>query len=171
MRPRTDNIGADIKTGKYQDFCFRLLFLLHGNMVLLMNGKDVSKTSMHAGIALKMYVLLSTDVSWQKNPKPTEHLQFYFTTLNNTLSCYSCLLSFYRYFLTSFYTKYDPTHFFINTASLLSVLIPKLPQLHGVRIFGINKYWTGILQTLNTLFQAHILLAAALSVRMEWIAD
>ncbi|KAG2458726.1 ORML1 protein, partial [Polypterus senegalus] len=44
------------------------------------------------------------------------------------------------YFLASFYTKYDPTHCFINTASLLSVLIPKLPQLHGVRIFGINKY-------------------------------
>ncbi|MBN3308398.1 ORML1 protein, partial [Amia calva] len=44
------------------------------------------------------------------------------------------------YFLASFYTKYDPTHFIINTASLLSVLIPKLPQLHGVRIFGINKY-------------------------------
>lgn len=45
-----------------------------------------------------------------------------------------------RYFLTSFYTKYDTTHFVINTASLLSVLIPKLPQLHGVRILGINKY-------------------------------
>ncbi|XP_041857388.1 ORM1-like protein 1 [Melanotaenia boesemani] len=44
------------------------------------------------------------------------------------------------YFLASFYTKYDMTHFIINTASLLSVLIPKLPQLHGVRIFGINKY-------------------------------
>ncbi|KAK2839474.1 hypothetical protein Q5P01_013214 [Channa striata] len=44
------------------------------------------------------------------------------------------------YFLTSFYTKYDTAHFIINTASLLSVLIPKLPQLHGVRIFGINKY-------------------------------
>uniref|UniRef100_A0A674GWR8 ORMDL sphingolipid biosynthesis regulator 1 n=1 Tax=Taeniopygia guttata TaxID=59729 RepID=A0A674GWR8_TAEGU len=44
------------------------------------------------------------------------------------------------YFLTSFYTKYDPTHFILNTASLLTVLIPKLPQLHGVRIFGINKY-------------------------------
>ncbi|KAF3842801.1 hypothetical protein F7725_001650 [Dissostichus mawsoni] len=44
------------------------------------------------------------------------------------------------YFLASFYTKYDTTHFVINTASLLSVLIPKLPQLHGVRIFGINKY-------------------------------
>ncbi|MED6279756.1 ORM1-like protein 1 [Characodon lateralis] len=44
------------------------------------------------------------------------------------------------YFLASFYTKYDTTHFVINTASLLSVLIPKLPQLHGVRILGINKY-------------------------------
>ncbi|XP_032385443.1 ORM1-like protein 1 [Etheostoma spectabile] len=44
------------------------------------------------------------------------------------------------YFLASFYTKYDTTHFVINTASLLSVLIPKLPQLHRVRIFGINKY-------------------------------
>ncbi|KAM4736919.1 ORM1-like protein 2 [Anableps anableps] len=42
--------------------------------------------------------------------------------------------------LASFYTKYDATHFFINTCSLLTVLIPKLPQLHGVRIFGINKY-------------------------------
>lgn len=45
-----------------------------------------------------------------------------------------------RYLLTSFYTKYDPAHFVINTASLLSVLLPKLPQFHGVRLFGINKY-------------------------------
>lgn len=45
-----------------------------------------------------------------------------------------------RYFLTSFYTKYDRIHFVINTISLMSVLIPKLPQFHGVRIFGINKY-------------------------------
>uniref|UniRef100_A0A8V0ZYN0 ORMDL sphingolipid biosynthesis regulator 3 n=1 Tax=Gallus gallus TaxID=9031 RepID=A0A8V0ZYN0_CHICK len=44
------------------------------------------------------------------------------------------------YFLTSFYTKYDRIHFVINTISLMSVLIPKLPQFHGVRIFGINKY-------------------------------
>uniref|UniRef100_A0A8B9GJI6 ORMDL sphingolipid biosynthesis regulator 1 n=1 Tax=Amazona collaria TaxID=241587 RepID=A0A8B9GJI6_9PSIT len=44
------------------------------------------------------------------------------------------------YFLASFYTKYDSTHFILNTTSLLTVLIPKLPQLHGVRIFGINKY-------------------------------
>ncbi|OPJ74461.1 ORM1-like protein 3 [Patagioenas fasciata monilis] len=43
------------------------------------------------------------------------------------------------YFLTSFYTKYDRIHFVINTISLMSVLIPKLPQFHGVRIFGINK--------------------------------
>ncbi|KAL7977092.1 hypothetical protein Chor_009041 [Crotalus horridus] len=45
-----------------------------------------------------------------------------------------------NYFFTSFYTKYDRVHFIINTISLMSVLIPKLPQLHGVRIFGINKY-------------------------------
>ncbi|KAK7919375.1 hypothetical protein WMY93_010659 [Mugilogobius chulae] len=44
------------------------------------------------------------------------------------------------YILTSFYTKYDQAHFVVNTVSLLTVLIPKLPQLHGVRIFGINKY-------------------------------
>ncbi|KAG9343771.1 hypothetical protein JZ751_013152 [Albula glossodonta] len=45
-----------------------------------------------------------------------------------------------KYFLTSFYTKYDRVHFVVNTVSLMTVLIPKLPQLHGVRIFGINKY-------------------------------
>ncbi|KAM8829729.1 ORM1-like protein 2 isoform 1-T1 [Synchiropus picturatus] len=44
------------------------------------------------------------------------------------------------YILASFYTKYDATHFFINTGSLLSVLLPKLPLFHGVRVFGINKY-------------------------------
>nr|XP_010348246.1 ORM1-like protein 2 [Saimiri boliviensis boliviensis] len=44
------------------------------------------------------------------------------------------------YLLASFYTKYDAAHFLINTASLLSVLLPKLPQFHGVRVFGINKY-------------------------------
>ncbi|KAG5282606.1 hypothetical protein AALO_G00057850 [Alosa alosa] len=44
------------------------------------------------------------------------------------------------YLLASFYTKYDATHFLVNTCSLLSVLLPKLPQFHGVRIFGINKY-------------------------------
>ncbi|XP_034167980.1 ORM1-like protein 2 isoform X1 [Pangasianodon hypophthalmus] len=44
------------------------------------------------------------------------------------------------YILASFYTKYDATHFLINTSSLLSVLLPKLPQFHGVRLFGINKY-------------------------------
>lgn len=52
-----------------------------------------------------------------------------------------CAYSWFRYILTSFYTKYDRAHFVVNTVSLLTVLIPKLPQLHGVRIFGINKYW------------------------------
>jgi hypothetical protein len=31
-------------------------------------------------------------------------------------------------------------HFGVNAASLLVVLIAKLPLLDGVRIFGINKY-------------------------------
>ncbi|KAI0242236.1 ORM1-like protein 1 [Lamellibrachia satsuma] len=44
------------------------------------------------------------------------------------------------FFLASFYTKYDPYHFAVNAVSLLSVLLPKLPIFHGVRIFGINKY-------------------------------
>ncbi|XP_020314875.1 ORM1-like protein 2 isoform X2 [Oncorhynchus kisutch] len=43
------------------------------------------------------------------------------------------------YILASFYTKYDATHFLVNTGTLLSVLLPKLPLFHGVRIFGINK--------------------------------
>ncbi|KAJ8016855.1 hypothetical protein DPEC_G00011680 [Dallia pectoralis] len=43
------------------------------------------------------------------------------------------------YILASFYTKYDATHFLVNTGSLLSVLLPKLPLFHGVRIFGINS--------------------------------
>uniref|UniRef100_A0A8C5XSU9 Uncharacterized protein n=1 Tax=Microcebus murinus TaxID=30608 RepID=A0A8C5XSU9_MICMU len=44
------------------------------------------------------------------------------------------------FLLVSFYTKYDDAHFLINTASLLSVLLPKLSQCHRVRVFGTNKY-------------------------------
>ena len=45
-----------------------------------------------------------------------------------------------RFFLASFYTKYDKYHFGVNAVTLLAVLIPKLPLLDGVRIFGINRY-------------------------------
>jgi hypothetical protein len=44
------------------------------------------------------------------------------------------------FFLASFYTKYDQYHFIVNAVSLLAVLIPKLPQFDGVRLFGINAY-------------------------------
>jgi hypothetical protein len=44
------------------------------------------------------------------------------------------------FFLTSFYTKYDSIHFSINVFALVLVLLPKLPQFHLVRLFGINKY-------------------------------
>uniref|UniRef100_A0A8C2YKL0 ORM1-like protein 3 n=1 Tax=Chinchilla lanigera TaxID=34839 RepID=A0A8C2YKL0_CHILA len=50
------------------------------------------------------------------------------------------MLPIILYFLASFYTKYDPTHFILNTTSLLSVLIPKMPQLHGIWVCGISKY-------------------------------
>jgi hypothetical protein len=40
----------------------------------------------------------------------------------------------------SFYTKYDKVHFVLNSVSLASVLIPKLPVFHRVRLLGINKY-------------------------------
>jgi len=50
------------------------------------------------------------------------------------------LLWLCRFFLASFYTKYDCYHFAVNALSLLSVLVPKLPQFHGVRLFGINRY-------------------------------
>lgn len=44
------------------------------------------------------------------------------------------------FFLASFYTRYDFSHFCINASVLALNLIPKLPQFHGVRLFGINKY-------------------------------
>ncbi|CAG5133478.1 unnamed protein product [Candidula unifasciata] len=44
------------------------------------------------------------------------------------------------FFLASFYSRYDPYHFVINASALILSLIPKLPQLHKVRLFGINKY-------------------------------
>lgn len=45
-----------------------------------------------------------------------------------------------RFLMTCMYTKNNPNHFVINFISLLIVLLPKLPQFHGVRLFGINKY-------------------------------
>uniref|UniRef100_A0A069DNY3 Putative conserved plasma membrane protein n=1 Tax=Panstrongylus megistus TaxID=65343 RepID=A0A069DNY3_9HEMI len=44
------------------------------------------------------------------------------------------------FFLTCFYTNNDPNHFAINFISVTLVTLPKLPQFHEVRLFGINKY-------------------------------
>jgi len=44
------------------------------------------------------------------------------------------------FMMVSFYTKYDPTHFVINFVTLVLCILPKLPEFHGVRLFGINKY-------------------------------
>lgn len=47
---------------------------------------------------------------------------------------------FFRFLLACLYTKNDQDHFIANFLSLIVVLLPKLPQFHGVRLFGINKY-------------------------------
>ncbi|XP_076033400.1 sphingolipid biosynthesis regulator orosomucoid 1-like isoform X2 [Oratosquilla oratoria] len=59
-----------------------------------------------------------------------------FTTTRKFITIVPILL----FILSSFYTKYEFNHFAINFAALLLVLIPKLPQFHMVRLFGINKY-------------------------------
>lgn len=51
-----------------------------------------------------------------------------------------CAVPVALYLLSSFYTGYEYKHFLWNTPALLVCVIPKLPQLHGVRVFGINKY-------------------------------
>lgn len=85
---------------------------------------------------------------------------------NTVLHCYEVVSFLDRYILASFYTKYDATHFLINTCSLLSVLLPKLPQFHGVRILGINKYWpmnTGMRQIQTLDFQFVLFLSNVIS--------
>ena len=44
-----------------------------------------------------------------------------------------------RFLLSTHYTHYDFPTFMINLTSLIIVLIAKLPAMHKVRIFGINK--------------------------------
>ncbi|CAG8532803.1 1612_t:CDS:2 [Paraglomus occultum] len=46
------------------------------------------------------------------------------------------------FLLSTHYTFYDAVTFMINFTALLIVLIAKLPQLHRVRLFGINKFET-----------------------------
>lgn len=49
---------------------------------------------------------------------------------------------YFRFMVTSFYTKYDGIHFVFNSLSLLGLsLVPKFPQMYKVRLFGLNKYW------------------------------
>jgi len=47
--------------------------------------------------------------------------------------------SCFRFLLSTHYSHYDITLFTVNFISLLVILIAKLPQLHRVRLFGINK--------------------------------
>ena len=58
---------------------------------------------------------------------------------SNSLSL-SLSLSPCRFILASIYTAYSTVHTVINILALLLGVVPKLPMLHGFRLFGINKY-------------------------------
>jgi hypothetical protein len=49
-----------------------------------------------------------------------------------------CCLS-HRFLLSTHYTHYDAVTFLLNFTSLVVVLVAKLPVMHRVRVFGINK--------------------------------
>jgi len=58
------------------------------------------------------------------------------TRTRRLLTVVPCVL----FILACFYTRYERHHLFVNFVSLLSVLLPKLPMFHLVRVFGINRY-------------------------------
>ncbi|XP_046847072.1 ORM1-like protein 2 [Xenia sp. Carnegie-2017] len=61
-------------------------------------------------------------------------------TQNTSTKKFMTLVPVVIFILASFYTKYDAVHFLFNSVALASALIPKLPQLHKVRVFGFNRY-------------------------------
>ena len=50
-----------------------------------------------------------------------------------------CPLAPQRRFLAAVYgSHWELGHLVINAAALLLLLVPKLPEMHGVRLFGFN---------------------------------
>lgn len=66
----------------------------------------------------------------------TTHLE---RNIYHAVMCYLLLLCL-RFLIASFYTADNSSHTFVNILALLIGVIPKLPQLHKFRLFGINKY-------------------------------
>ena len=64
----------------------------------------------------------------------------YGLVLHQSGSFYIFVFNF-RFLIASFYTKYEVTHFIINSIALVVLaLVPKLPQLHRIRLFNINRF-------------------------------
>ncbi|EDQ87934.1 uncharacterized protein MONBRDRAFT_32962 [Monosiga brevicollis MX1] len=64
-------------------------------------------------------------------------------TANNELDIYKRFLiaaPIIVFFIAVAYTHYNSVHFLINLAFLALAVIPKIPGLYGVRLFGINRY-------------------------------
>lgn len=53
--------------------------------------------------------------------------------------CYFSLVIPFRFLLSTHYSRYDVGTFALNFFALLPNIIGKLPQMDGVRLFGINK--------------------------------
>ena len=62
------------------------------------------------------------------------------TIMDDIFVIFTSFLLFFRFFLASFYTKYDKVHFLINAAFCGLSVIAKLPMFHGKRFFEINKW-------------------------------
>ncbi|KRX99551.1 ORM1-like protein 3, partial [Trichinella pseudospiralis] len=59
-----------------------------------------------------------------------------FTATKKFMSVFPILL----FLITNIANNYKFDHFLVNLLSLFVVLLPKSPQFHKVRVFGINKY-------------------------------
>lgn len=65
---------------------------------------------------------------------------FFARVRNHERKIYVLYFARNRFFLASYYTRYDAMHFLVNFVTLIVVVIPKLESFHKVRLFGINKY-------------------------------
>jgi hypothetical protein len=66
----------------------------------------------------------------------------YLTALPIMLYAYSmnvCFIQFHSFLMSAHYSHYNATLFAVNLVPLIIVLIAKLPAMHRVRFFGINK--------------------------------
>jgi len=95
-----------------------------GNYFLLHHVKGAPFQTFDQGTARKL-------THWEQ----IDHGEMYTTTRK-----FLTLIPVVLFILASFYSDYNQWHFLLNFSTLALAVIPKLPQLYKVRLFGINKY-------------------------------